>query len=181
MSARLRESWTVADAHRGNLERGYVDADSPTPDAADAAAFDAALTAALDTARTLRRDAETLSNSIESDAPEGIRRSSQRFENATAQARSVFDRLRVILREANHHTLESAYAALVAQPGRSEEANQMRSLITEFRRTRAIIARSGQRLDDALRDMTAPALASLHLGPGHGPEDDEGSGVHAEA
>lgn len=142
-------------------------------DPSDKRDFAAALREALDSVRGLRGEAERLSASLESERPATIRTTSRSFESSAESARSVFERLLGVLRDANHHTLESAYHALVEAPGREEEAARMQELIHEYKRTRAIISKSERQISDALLEITDQRR-------GEDPEDDS-SGLHAEA
>ncbi|GHD98098.1 hypothetical protein U879_11815 [Defluviimonas sp. 20V17] len=145
-------------------------------DPADAADFAAALDGALGAAQSLREEAETLSASIATAPPAKLRASSLAFEARAETTRSVFERLREVLRHANHHTLESAYQALVAAPGRQAEAAQMQELIREYKLARAIISRSERQIGDVLLEMKENRWAGAN-----GPDDDDGPGLHAEA
>lgn len=145
-------------------------------DPADAADFAAALDSALGAAQSLRQEAETLSASIASAPPAEVRASSLALEARAETTRSVFERLREVLRHANHHTLESAYQALMATPGRQAEAARMQELIREYKLARAVISRSERQISDVLLEMKENRWAGTPPGP-----DDDNPGLHAEA
>ncbi|MDE3240174.1 MAG: hypothetical protein KGN33_14535 [Paracoccaceae bacterium] len=144
-------------------------------DPADAAEFAATLEVALGAAQSLRREAEALSASISTAPPAEVRAASLAFETRTEAARSVFARLRDVLRHANHHTLESAYRALTELPARQAEAAQMKELIREYKLARAVIARSERQINDVLLELSENRWSQGPLG------DDDAAGLHAEA
>ncbi len=145
-------------------------------DPADAADFATALDGALGAAQSLRQEAESLSASIATAPPAEVRASSLAFEARAETTRTVFERLREVLRHANHHTLESAYQALKATPGRQAEAARMQDLIREYKLARAVISRSERQISDVLLEMNESRWAADTPRP-----DDDDSGLHAEA
>lgn len=116
--------------------------------------FGQALDDALNATHAIRNQVAALSASIMADSPDVVRSSALAFEGRIEEARPIFDRLLIILRDAKHHTLESAYQALVADPGRQAEAERMRILIREYQQIRAIIAMSDRRINDALLGLS---------------------------
>lgn len=127
----LPERWTVADNTKG-------------------AAFSAALDEALSATQILRCEAERLSGQIDFERPEVVRATAIAFENQVDEARPVLDRFVQMLRDARHHTLESAYRELIGEPEHEAVAARMRDLIREYQETQAIIAMAGRRLNEAL-------------------------------
>ena len=144
-------------------------------DPAGGTEFGAALDEALGAAQSLRRDAESLSSSIATAPPAEVRASSVAFEARAESARTIFERLRGVLRHAGHHTLESAYKALTEAPGRQAEAARMQDLIREYKLARAVIARSERQINDVLLEL---ALTRWTEAPR---PDDDATGLHAEA
>lgn len=144
-------------------------------DPADAAEFAATLEVALGAAQSLRREAETLSASIAAGPPATVRAASLAFEARTEATRTIFERLRDVLRDANHHTLESAYQALTERPERQAEAAQLKELIREYKLSRAVIARSERQINDVLLELSENRWSQTP------PPDDDASGLHAEA
>jgi len=122
-------------------------------DSAAGLEFARTLDEALTAAQSLRGQAESLSSSILVDKPETVREAALAFEGRVEETRPIFNRLLNVLRHAHHHTLESAYQALVGDPARQADAERMRQFIREYQKTRAIITMSERRINDALRGI----------------------------
>ncbi len=115
--------------------------------------FSHLLDEALGRSGDLIREADALAASISSAPPQALYAAATEFENAVQEARPVLDRLVEVLRNARHHTLESAWLALAGQPDRQEDARKLREIITEYHRVRAVLAMSGRQIEDTMRGL----------------------------
>jgi hypothetical protein len=115
-------------------------------------AFSRALDEALGDAVTMRRSVDTLSSNILHGSPQLIYESAVELENQTNDTRGAVGRLVAILREANHHTLESAYRAMAAAQ-RHTEAEKLRQLEDEYKRIQATMAASNSHIASILAGL----------------------------
>lgn len=108
---------------------------------------------ALKRSSELLKGADTLAARVSSAPPQELYAAATELENAVQEARPVLDRLVEVLRNAKHHTLESAWHTLARQPDRQEDAKKLREIITEYHRVRAVLAMSGRQIEDTMRGL----------------------------
>lgn len=114
--------------------------------------FSSILDQALGNATAILQSVETLSTGILNGTPEGIYEAAVGLETTTHESRSAVDRLIVILHEAGHHTLESAYRALIADHCYAE-ATKIRALEEEYRKIQGMMMSSNSHLTAILAGL----------------------------
>jgi len=113
-------------------------------------AFSRLLDDALNDATTIRRQAEALAADVLVAPPHKIYESAIELEARTHDGHVAMERLVAIVRNARHHTLESAYRMLASKTDRSDDAAKLRGIIDEYRRVRAVMDMSREHIEVAL-------------------------------
>lgn len=116
--------------------------------------FSRLLDEALGDAQTVRRQAEELADSVLVAPPLKVYDSAIQLEQAAHESRFAMERLLQVFRRAHHHTLESAYRALVSQDGRAADAAKLRSIIDDYRRVRSVIDMSREHIEAAMGSLS---------------------------
>jgi methyl-accepting chemotaxis protein len=124
----------------------------------EASEFSQILDDALAAAQSLRQGAEALSENIDT-TPQKLLDQSRTFENHLTQIKPAMDRLVDVLKNAHHHTLESAYRAMMADEAQISEAQKIRKIINEYHQVKAVIASSERRINEALLGVEASPWA----------------------
>jgi hypothetical protein len=113
-------------------------------------AFSRLLDDALNDATTIRAQAEVLAADVLVAPPHKIYESAIEFEARTHDGHVAMARLVAIVKNAHHHTLESAYRMLAGKADRSDDAAKLQGIIDEYRRVRSIMDMSRDHIEVAL-------------------------------
>lgn len=120
-------------------------------------AFSRILREALEATRTLGERVDVVSRDVLSADHNELYRSALALEDAARTAAPSLDRLTAVVRRGAYENLESLGDALDKAPDRTEEAQALRNLLTEYRRVREVMASTMSQINEILgglnRDM----------------------------
>jgi hypothetical protein len=129
----------------------------------DMRAFSRLLDDALNDAATIRTQAEALAADVLVAPPHKIYESAIELEARTHDGHVAMGRLVAIVKNARHHTLESAYRMLASKPDRGDDAAKLRKIIDEYRRVRAVMDMSRDHIEIALGTLANQRWRGLSM------------------
>jgi len=126
-------------------------------------AFSRLLDDALNDATTIRTQAEALAADVLVAPPHKVYESAIELEARTHDGHVAMGRLVTIVKNARHHTLESAYRMLASKPDRADDAAKLRKVIDEYRRVRAVMDMSRDHIEVALGTLADQRWRGLSM------------------
>ncbi len=126
-------------------------------------AFSRLLDDALNDATTIRTQAEALAADVLVAPPHKIYESAIELEARTHDGHVAMGRLVAIVKNAHHHTLESAYRMLASKPDRGDDAAKLRRIIDEYRRVRVVMDMSRDHIELALGTLADQRWRGLSM------------------